>query len=91
MTPRTNRLLQATARLRFCSIPDASGPPCLSAGVPLRDEWISGANRFSKPGEALFGVFDFLPLTERFGLARTLGLPSPGMGQPIIVFCAGKC
>ena len=25
--------------------------------VRLRDEWMSGANRFSKSGEALFGVF----------------------------------
>jgi len=38
--------------------------------VRLRDEWVSGANRFSKPGEALFGMFDSGHLVGVGGINR---------------------
>jgi GNAT superfamily N-acetyltransferase len=40
----------------------------------LRDEWSSGANRFDKPGEALFGLFDGRELVGIGGVNRLDGL-----------------
>jgi GNAT superfamily N-acetyltransferase len=36
----------------------------------LKDDWLSGSNRFSKPGEALFGVFDGKCLLAVGGISR---------------------
>ena len=36
----------------------------------LNDDWISGANRFSKPGEAFYGVFDSKRLLAVGGINR---------------------
>jgi len=36
----------------------------------LREDWLSGANRFSKPGEALFGLFDSGALVGMGGVNR---------------------
>jgi GNAT superfamily N-acetyltransferase len=35
-----------------------------------REEWLSGANRFSRPGEAFFGVFDANALVAVGGINR---------------------
>jgi GNAT superfamily N-acetyltransferase len=36
----------------------------------LRDEWVSGTNRFDRPGEALFGLFDGRELVGIGGINR---------------------
>lgn len=47
----------------------------------LRDEWLSGATRFSHPGEFLFGAYADVGLVAIGGVSRDPYDPEPGLGR----------
>ena len=56
----------------------------------LRDEWESGANRFDRPGEALFGAFDGERLVGVGGLNRDPWQPELGRLRHLYVLEAWR-
>lgn len=47
----------------------------------LRDEWLSGATRFDRRGEILFGAFSGAELVGVGGITHDPYAPAPGLGR----------